>query len=234
VSVTPSPREREAEGPEAPTRLTLGPLHNPIRGLLHGSAALASLALAAFLWLHPGCAAATRLPLLVCALSQFALYLASSLYHSVPWGPVAKWRMQRLDHSMIYLGIAGAITPIVWLGLDGARREAILAAAWTIAVLGSAQKALFPRIRAKASIPFQMLQAGLALPALAPFAERCGGAPLALVLGAPVLFLGGTLVFLFERPRLWPRVFSHHELFHVCTVAGTGALYAVLLQLLAR
>jgi hemolysin III len=214
--------------------LTLGPLCNPVRGLLHGSASLASLALASWLWLipvHPD--GADRL-LIVCALSQFGLYGVSSLYHSAPWGPVAKWRMQRLDHAMIYLGIAGTITPIVWMGLDGAQRDATLLAGWTIALLGAAQKAFLPQVHEKASIPFQVLQAALAVPAIGPFVERVQGAPLTLMVTALLFYLGGAVVFVLERPRLWPRVFSHHEFFHVCTVAGSGALYAVLLQALGR
>ena len=156
--------------PQATNRLTLGPLHNPVRGLLHGSAAIASMALAAYLWSHADCPPSGRAALLVCALSQFGVYLASTLYHTLPWGPVAKWRMQRLDHSMIYVGIAGTLTPIVWLGLDDWRRGAIPTAAWCIAILGSLQKAFLPWIHEKASIPFQVGTACLVLPAAAPFA----------------------------------------------------------------
>lgn len=218
----------------ASTRLTLGPLHNPVRGFLHGSAAIVSFTLAVHLWLQPDQAPAARVALLVCALSQAALYLTSSLYHSVPWGPIAKSRMQRLDHSMIYVGIAGAITPIVWLGLDDLRRDAILVAAWSIAALGAGQKAFLPRVHEKGSIPFQLVQAMLVLPAVGPFAARYPDAPVALLATAAAAYLGGAVVFVLERPRLWPRMFSHHELFHLCTVAGTGAHYAVLLQFLGH
>src|SRR5262245_18663795 len=83
-------------------RITLGPLDNPVRGLLHGSAALASLAVAGELWQRSAWGD-TRLALLAFALSQAALFAVSALYHSVPWGERAKGRMQRLDHSMIYL-----------------------------------------------------------------------------------------------------------------------------------
>ncbi len=215
-------------------RLTLGPIHNPVRGLLHGSAALACVALAD----HLGWGAAgpfeIRTVLLVCVLSQLGLYLASSFYHAVPWGPTAKWRMQRLDHAMIYVGIAGSLSPIVWLGLDDWRREAILGLAWAIAGLGTLQKLFFPRLPVKLSIPFQLFQAALVLPALAPFAARFPGAPSPLLGASLGFYLAGALVFVVERPRLWPRVFSYHELFHLCTVVASAAHFALVVGWLAR
>ncbi len=214
-------------------RLTLGPIQNPVRGILHGSAALACLVLALYFG-GTGCDAATRRLLVLFALSQFALYTASSLYHSVPWTPRAKLRMQRVDHSMIYVKIAGTLTPFLWLSLEGADRQVLVAAVWAVAVLGVGQKALFPEIHERASIPVQIFQASLVLPAIGPFAERFPGAPAHLAMAGAALYGVGVVVFLTERPRLWPRVFSHHELFHVLLVAGTGTQTTLALGYLAR
>jgi hemolysin III len=210
-------------------RLRLGPIHNPVRGFLHGSAAVACVGLADHLGSGTGGPPPVRSVLWICVLSQLFVYLASSFYHAIPWGPTAKRRMQRLDHSMIYVGIAGSLTPFVWLGLGDWRRDAILAAAWSIAALGALQKLFLPRVPEKLCIPFQLLQAALVLPALAPFAARFPGAPIGLLGAALACYLTGALVFVTERPRLWPRVFSYHELFHVCTVAASAALFATLL-----
>ncbi len=157
-------------------RLTLGPLHNPVRGFLHGTAALAALAFGLHLWQRSEGAFPVRTTLLICALSQGLLYLTSSLYHSLPWPPISKRRMQRLDHAMIYVGIAGSITPIVWLGLDDWRREVILMLAWALAALGVSQKAFLPSIHERASIPFQILTAclGAHLALLVRFVSQVG------------------------------------------------------------
>ena len=72
------------------------------------------------------------------------------------------------------------------------------------------------------------------LPAIGPFVERFPGTPAHLALAAAALYVVGVVVFLTERPRLWPRVFSHHELFHVLLVAGTGAQTTLALGYLAR
>ena len=213
-------------------RITLGPLHNPVRGLLHGSAALASLAVAAELWERSAWGDA-RLALLAFALSQAALFAVSALYHSVPWGERAKGRMQRLDHSMIYLTIAGAVTALVWLVLPEGRREWPVGAAWGVAALGVAQKVWLPRWDERLSIPIQVLQAGLALPVLPAFAELLPPPAHLLLVGSLLCYSGGALVFVSERPSLWPRVFSFHELFHVLVVLGSGLQAALALRYLA-
>ncbi len=219
--------------PDRQKRLTLGPIQNPVRGLLHGSAALACLALAWHLS-RTSCDPATRRLLVLFALSQFALYTASALYHSVPWTPRAKRRMQRLDHSMIYVKIAGSLTPILWVSLEGPERQLLVAAIWIVAVLGIGQKIFLPWIHERASIPVQIFQASLVLPAVGPFAERFPGTPVLLALAGATIYVAGVVVFLTERPRLWPRVFSFHEVFHMLLLAGTGTQTTLALQYLAR
>lgn len=219
------------------TRVTLGPLQNPIRGLLHGSAGLVSLALVASL-VRPAAAEAWALPgrelLLLFAATQAALFTASALYHSVPWSAAWKRRMQRVDHAMIYVGIAGAVTPILWLGLDGPERTWLLLAAWGIAALGACQKLFVPGVPERASIPVQIAQACLVLPAIVPFALRFPGAPVVLAAAGALLYGLGAVAFLSERPRLWPRIFSFHELFHLLVVAGSATHYALALHVLGR
>jgi hemolysin III len=216
-----------------PARLTLGPMQNPVRGFLHGGAALASLVGAGALWARSAGGGSARLALLAFGASLVALYTTSSLYHSVPWGLTWKRRMQRLDHSMIYVLIAGTYTPMAVIALDGWLRWAALAASWGIAALGIAQKAFWPRLPDGYSIAFQTAQGWLALPLFLPLADRLPARALALALGGGVLYSVGMVFLLTERPRLWPRVFSHHELFHVHVVAASAAHYALALLYLA-
>ena len=215
-------------------RIRLGPIHNPVRGVLHGSAALFSFAVALQLGIREQMDPILRAALVMFAATQMGLYLVSASYHSIPWPPRWKQRMQRADHAMIFLAIAGSVTPLALLGLSDAYRAPIVAAVWAIAVLGVAQKAFLPQVHERASIPVQIAQAALAAPALLGFATRFPGAPGRLALLGAGLYAVGAVVFLTERPRLWPRVFSFHELFHVLVVAGSGAYYALATGWLAR
>lgn len=205
-----------------------------MRGLLDVLAASLSLAAALHLWEAGARWPLGRLALGVFSGTQIALCLVSALYHSAPWGPLAKRRMQRLDHSMIFLQIAGTLTPLALIGLDGALQRAVLVAAWALAAGGVAQKAFFPRVHEKACIPFQVLQACLVLPALPGLAGRFEGAALQLLALAGAIHAVGLVVFVTERPRLWPRWFSFHELFHLLLLGGGAVNYTILLRLLSK
>ena len=127
-------------------RLTFGKMQNPVRGFLHGAAAAASLVGTVLLWTRGAGDVSRQLALLVFGVSLLALYTVSSLYHSVPWREPWKARMQRLDHAMIYVLVAGTYTPpfraltkqededvvqminaaapdIVWVGLGTPKQE---------------------------------------------------------------------------------------------------------------
>lgn len=216
------------------SRLTIGPVHNPVRGFLHGSAALVAIAIAVRFLSLGGLAPALHAALVVFAATQALLFSTSASYHSLPWTPAWKRRMQRADHSMIFLAIAGSVTPLALLGLSEPLRGPTIAAVWTIAVLGVAQKAFLPEVHERASIPVQISQAALAVPALLGFAKQFPGTPSLLALLGAALYAVGAVVFLTERPRLWPRVFSFHEVFHVLVVAGSGAHYALISGLVTR
>jgi hemolysin III len=215
-----------------PARWRLGPFHHPVRGGLHLAGAALWLLFGAELALRPRVAG--RGALLLCAASQAALFATSALYHSLPWRPRWKAGMQRADHAMIHVKIAGTVTAITWLAGPAPWSAAVVAAAWAVAAAGIAHKACVPRIAEHPSIRVQLGQALLGLPAIAAFAEREPGAQLALLLGGGLLYLAGALCFAARRPVLWPRVFSFHEVFHVFVLAGSGAHFALLTRLASR
>jgi hemolysin III len=210
----------------ADARLTVGPFENPVRGLLHASGAALWLAFGADLAARgafPG-----RPALLVCAASQVALFATSALYHSLPWPPRWKARMQRADHAMILVKIAGTITALSWLAGPPPLAGVFVAAAWAIALAGIGHKAWAPAMPEHPSIRLQVGQSLLGVPAMASFAAHEPGAHVALLVGGGLLYLAGGLCFAARRPVLWPRVFSFHEVFHVLVLAGSSAHFALL------
>ncbi|HSG80705.1 MAG TPA: hemolysin III family protein [Gemmatimonadota bacterium] len=202
-------------------RITLGKMQNPVRGFLHGTAAVTALAASVALVM--------RIPTLggriagaVFGISMVALYTTSSLYHSVPWREMWKRRMQRLDHSMIFVLIAGTYTPIAWIALGGWMRAATLLVVWMIALVGIAQQSFFPRLENTFGIALMTTMGWLAVFIMIPFFRRAGaGAALLMALGG-VLYTVGMVFLVTNKPRLWPRIFSYHELFHVMVVAATS------------
>lgn len=219
---------------EGHERIRLGKMHHPVRGFLHGTAAIVSIVGAVLLAVVPVQDTAwQRLSLLVFGLSLVALYSVSALYHSVPWRAVWKRRMQRLDHTMIHVLVAGTYTPIAFMVLDGWLRWATLGVQWGIVVWGAIQQFAVRRPSQVLSIALQTTQGWLALALLWPLASRLPWTAILLITLGGVLYTVGMVVMVTGRPRLWPLVFSSHEVFHVLVVAGSGVHFAAVARYVA-
>ncbi len=214
-------------------RLVLGPVQNPVRVLLHGGAAVLSAVGTLVLWRNASGDPARLTALVVFGLSMVALFTVSSLYHSADWDRDAKKRLQRLDHSMIYVLIAGTYTPFATAALDGWQRTAVLACTWSIALGGILQKVFFPAVRKRWSVAAQLVQGWLIVPVLVPLAHHLPIGAVLLLIGGGAAYTAGALFYVSQRPRLWPRVFSYHELFHVCVVLAAALHYTAALRYVA-
>jgi hemolysin III len=211
-------------------RLTLGKMQNPIRGFLHGSAAVAAaIGLVVLLDRSRGRTAAVA-GAVIFGGALLVMYVVSSLYHSVPWEPRWKTRLQKLDHSMIFLVVAGTFTPIAIASLGGLTLTLALGVVWGIAVAGILLKALMPEIRTSLSATLQMVMGWSALIWIPWIWRELGPGAIALIVLGGGCYTVGAVIYAARRPRLFPRIFSHHELFHVLVIAGSSFhFFAILL-----
>ena len=219
---------------QAEDRMRLGKMTNPVRGFLNGSAAALSILGALLLVLLTPGAAGRRLSLFVFGMSLVAMFTTSSLYHSVPWRDIWKGRMQKLDHTMIYVLVAGTMTPIAVIVLDGWLRGLTLGIQWGIVVLGAAHKTFSRKPKHWTSVAMATTQGWLALFVLWPLAQRLPWTALLLIALGGVLYTVGMVFLVTGRPRLWPRVFSYHEAFHVLVVAAAALHFAAIAGWVAR
>ena len=172
--------------------------------------------------------AGERTLLVIYTAGTLAMFGVSALYHRVPWQPRAHSVMKRLDHSTIFLAIAGAYTPIAAIALDGWHRPAVLATVWGGAVVGVLLEWLpfaTPRALFTAIYVIVGWSAALALPQLF---SGLGGVGFGLVLGGGVAYTLGAVVYGTKRPDPGPRVFGFHEVFHAFTVVGAGCHLAAI------
>jgi hemolysin III len=196
-------------------------MQNPVRGFLHGSAAVLAVAGACALVVR-GASLPGRIALAVYGLGLVALYTTSSLYHSIPWRETWRKRMQRLDHAMIFVLIAGTFTPIGAIVLDGWVRIASLGVAWLIALSGVGHHMFISNQRFHLSIGLMVTLGWLSVPLMVPLANRAGLALVIFIAAGGILYTVGMVFVVTQRPRLWPRVFSSHELFHVLVIAASA------------
>ena len=142
--------------------------------------------------------------------------------------------MQRLDHTMIHVLVAGTFTPIAFIVLDGWLRWITLAVQWGIVAGGTIQKFARANPSRALSIALSTTQGWLALMLLWPLSQRLPWTAMLLIALGGVLYTGGMVIMVTGRPRLWPRVFSSHEVFHVFVVAGSSVHFAMIAGYVSR
>lgn len=207
-------------------------MHNPVRGFLHGAAAVAAAVGLAVLVRRTWGDAGRLIPALVFGFSLTTMYVVSSMYHSVPWTQQWKGRLRRLDHSMIFLVVAGTVTPLAVVVLDGWAQVAVLAGVWSVAFTGIVLKVVLPDIKTGLSLTLQMIMGWSAVAWFPLLPQRLGWDVTWLVLGGGLVYTVGVVIFATQRPKLFPKVFSHHELFHVLVVAASSLHYAAVFRAL--
>lgn len=199
-----------------------------LRGWSHVVAFGAVAVLGALMVVFAEASAGDRLLLVVYTAGTLAMFGVSALYHRVRWEPRVHSVMKRLDHSTIFLAIAGAYTPIAVIALHGWQRPAVLTMVWAGAAVGVLLEWLpfqTPRALFTAIYVIVGWSAALALPQLF---SGLGGLGFGLVLGGGLAYTVGAVVYATKRPDPWPRVFGFHEVFHAFTVVGAGCHLAAI------
>jgi hemolysin III len=189
-----------------------------LRGRLHQYAAgVAVLAAVVLIVLAPDARARTAAAIYGAGLC--VLFGMSALYHRWP-GPIRfKPLLRRLDHSAIFVFIAASYTPVGLLVLSPPLGTIILAVAWAIAAGGVIMSVAWidaPRIVQALCY----IAAGWVAVAAVPQLLHVGVAPFVLFAIGGVVYSVGALVYAWQRPDPWPRVFGFHEVFHTLVIAA--------------
>ena len=190
-----------------------------LRGVLHEAAFAVSLVTGTALVCLAE-AGTPRAAAVVYAVSVALLFGTSAAYHRGTWTGRSYEVMKRLDHSMIFVLIAGTYTPFGVLLLEGSARWAVLGVVWGGALFGIV---LRNAIRRPARWLFVGLYIALGWVAVAflPDIMRTGGVHvLVLLLAGGALYTAGAVVYALRRPDPSPRWFGFHEVFHAFTLAA--------------
>lgn len=155
------------------------------------------------------------------------LFGASALYHVPNWSvPVRRW-LRRLDHSSIFVLIAGTFTPLALLVMEGSLATAILIVVWAGALSGIVLKlAWIDAPRWVTAVVFIALGwvGVFAVPALW---KDLGPAACLLLLAGGLLYTVGAVIYVRKRPDPKPEIFGYHEIFHLLVIAAAALQYAV-------
>ena len=156
------------------------------------------------------------------------MMLTSALFHRINWEPSVRRAWRRADHSAIFLAITGTYLAIAGLTMHGTIRVVLLVTIGTGALVGIAIRQ-FALDTPKWANTLPYLVVGWAAVGVLPQIERGGGAAcFAFVVAGGLAYSIGAVFYGSKRPRLSPRVFGYHELFHAFTLLGAGLHFAAL------
>ena len=199
-----------------------------LRGVSHKWAFFVSVALGAVLVLTApsGRAMAAAAVYAACVATLFG---TSALYHRITWqSPSSRRWMRRLDHSAIFLLIAGSYTPFALLVIDGTLADVILAVVWIGAGAGIVLKLLWVDAPKWLMALIYVLLGWVAVAAMPDLLSDLGVTATAMVAVGGVLYTVGAVVYALRRPDPSPTVFGYHEVFHLLVIAAAGLQYAVI------
>jgi hemolysin III len=158
-----------------------------------------------------------------------ALLGVSALYHRVNWRrpEIRRW-MRRLDHSMIFLLIAGTVTPFAVLVLGGGLGDALLIAVWAGAAAGIVVEMVWVEAPKWVTVIVYLAVGWIGALGFPAIVIKAGlGAGVLIAVGG-ILYTAGAIVYARQRPDPNPAVFGYHEVFHALVIVAAAAHFAAI------
>jgi hemolysin III len=164
----------------------------------------------------------------VFGVAAMLLFGISAIYHRGTWSPRVAGVLRRLDHTNIFLVIAGTYTPLAVALLPADTARTLLIVVWSGAVVGMLARIFWLGAPRWVYVPVYIALGWVAVWFLPTFgrAENGGAAVVWLVSIGGFAYTLGALVYGLKRPNPSPRWFGFHEVFHLLTVVGWGCHYA--------
>lgn len=198
-------------------------IREPVNGITHGIGAI--LALVGLILLVYEAASHNSLSHIVAfsifGASMVLLYTSSSLYHSLPVKEKTLLWLQKLDHSMIYVLIAGSYTPVCLIALEGSWKWIIFITVWSLALLGIIKKMVNMKTPRWISTLLYLGMGWMAVIMFPTLAEKLPMAFLGWIIAGGLAYSFGAIIYGMEKPNPIPEWFGHHEIWHLFVLAGT-------------
>jgi hemolysin III len=201
-----------------------------LRGVLHIGAAFVAIPATALLVLYARAGTTT----LLAAIYGLALVLVlgtSGLFHTPNWSIAARRRMQRLDHSMIYVLIAGSYAPFAY-HLESVPRSVVLSISIGGGLIGWIKVHTWPRAPRAVTSAIYVLIGWCMAPYFPQLYAHIGPGAMGLLLIGGLFYTGGALIYWIRLPNPWPRTFGYHEVNHLLGLVGASCHYVAIWSLL--
>ena len=200
----------------------------PINGLTHlfaaGFAVLGLVRLLIISWGQPG----KVISLVIYGLSLTTLFLASGLYHSIRAKPEVLQKLRVLDHSAIYLLIAGTYTPICFNLLDGFWKWGLLGIVWALALAGIGVKVAFINAPRWVNAGVYILMGWLSILGIQEILRSMPAGAIFWLAAGGIIYTLGAVVYITKRMDFFQGVFGFHEAWHIFVILGALAHFIMI------
>jgi len=198
-------------------------LREPVNGLTHFFAAIAALiGLVVLLIVGRGSLDRT-LALTIYGVSLVLLFAASATYHMVKGNPKVMQFLRKLDHSAIYLLIAGTYTPFCVIMFDGFWKWGMLAIIWSLALIGIVVKIFIINAPRWLNAGIYILMGWLSIISIGEMLRVMPPWALTWLLIGGVVYTLGAVVYITKIMNFLPGKFGFHEVWHIFVILGALA-----------
>jgi len=204
-------------------------LKEPVNGLTHAASALLALVGLVVLLVYSPPNWPARLALLAYGLSLVLLFAASSAYHLVKTTPDRTLLLRKLDHTAIFLLIAGTYTPVCAIVLTGAWRWGLLGVIWALAAIGITFRLFYMRGPRWLSVVIYMGMGWVGVLGFGQLFTALPAAGLSWLVAGGLLYSLGALIYATRGFDFYPGVFGFHEVWHLFVTAASAAHYVFVL-----
>ncbi len=161
------------------------------------------------------------MPFFIFSLSISLLYLASTIYHMLPVKEHIVKILKKIDHSMIFILIAGTYTPVCLIKLNSKFGYGILSIVWVIALLGIGLKILWINIPRWISTSIYIVMGWLSVFAFFPLIRAIELNGILLLLTGGIIYTIGGIIYATKYPKFSFKTFGFHEIFHLFVIGGS-------------
>ncbi len=162
------------------------------------------------------------------------MFGVSAIYHIPHWTEAKRKILKRFDHCAIFIQIAGTFTPVCLLALSPQVGPKLLIVVWATAVLGILQTFLWISAPKWLKALLYVFLGWFALPYLGELKSSMGTFNLSLLAAGGFAYTFGAILYALKWPRLWPKYFGYHEVFHLLTILGASLHFCVVYQLMGN
>lgn len=209
-------------------------LREPISGLTHLFGAIISLVGMIILIVYerntPNSTILSFTAILLFGLSLILLYTASTIYHSIKSSEGVIRILRKLDHSMIYVLIAGTYTPVALISLQGNLRWIVFIGMWSFAIVGVLFKMVWFDAPRWISTIFYVLMGWIAIFLVSPLSKVINIRGLLWLFIGGIFYTVGAVIYAAKWPRIKSKIFGFHEIFHLFVLAGSFCHYFMIFR----